>query len=84
MFSCIFSGSLTETVLRHVGFVGLEDIDILSGTLWLAPDILMLVGSSAVYLAIKKTIGAIDTNPLSPTSTPPLVTFFTAKSKYLM
>lgn len=83
---CCIPGGLTERVLRHVGFLRLDGIDLLAAVLALGPDLVMLVASIAIYLVIRKMSTAAPSRTPFDTLPPPAVvggfSFLTAKSKY--
>ncbi|CAO1375472.1 unnamed protein product [Diamesa hyperborea] len=51
-----------ELLLRHVGLVRLDNLDVISLIQWLAPEIVMFVGSIVVFIVLKKASGASVTS----------------------
>lgn len=52
-----------EKILRHAGFVRLNDnISLITAITWLAPEIVMFLGTIAVFLIIKRLTAAVDTD----------------------
>ncbi|CAO1304226.1 unnamed protein product [Diamesa serratosioi] len=47
-----------ELLLRHVGLVRLDNLDVISLVQWLAPEIVMFVGSIVVFIVLRKASGA--------------------------
>lgn len=47
-----------EILLRHVGLVRLDELDVLSITQWLAPEVMSFFGSIIVFVVLKRAAGA--------------------------
>lgn len=47
-----------ETLLRHVGLVRLDELDLLSITQWIAPEIMSFFGSIIVFLVLRRAAGS--------------------------
>lgn len=46
-----------EVLLRHVGLVRLDELDVLSITQWLAPEVMSFFGSIIVFFVLKRAAG---------------------------
>lgn len=46
-----------ETLLRHVGLVRLDELDLLSITQWIAPEVMSFFGSIIVFLVLRRAAG---------------------------
>lgn len=47
-----------EVLLRHVGLVRLDELDALSITQWIAPEVMSFFGSIIVFFVLKRAAGA--------------------------
>ncbi|KAG5675805.1 hypothetical protein PVAND_005679 [Polypedilum vanderplanki] len=61
---------LLEIILRHVGLVRLDELDVLSIIQWLAPEIISVFGSIIIYIILRKgsnvNMEALNNEPMSP------------------
>lgn len=55
-----------EILLRHVGLVRLDDLDVLSITQWIAPEVISFFGSIIVFIVLKRASAEenIEADPL--------------------
>lgn len=52
-----------EKILRHAGFVRLnDDISLITAITWLAPEVVMFLGTIVVFVMIKKLTAATDSD----------------------
>lgn len=70
---------LLEKILRHVGVVRLDELDAISITQWLAPEVISFIGSIVIFIVLRKS-SAInveslhsDANESAPTSMQPIL-----------
>lgn len=70
-----------EILLRHVGLVRLDELDALSITQWLAPEVISFVGSIIIFIVLRKSSSLIvenlngvgDGGDSAPTSMQPIL-----------
>ncbi|XP_044744035.1 piezo-type mechanosensitive ion channel component isoform X4 [Chrysoperla carnea] len=53
----------TEKILRHVGFIHLESIPVTTAVIWIMPEVLMVLGSVAIYVIIGKLVATMEAPP---------------------
>ncbi|XP_018574920.1 piezo-type mechanosensitive ion channel component isoform X3 [Anoplophora glabripennis] len=51
---------LLEKILRHVGFIRLNNVDPISATVWLSPEVVMLAISIGFFIAMRKLSAPIS------------------------
>lgn len=68
-----------EILLRHVGLVRLDELDAISITQWLAPEVISFVGSITIFIVLRKSSTLIvenlngDAGDSAPTSMQPIL-----------
>jgi hypothetical protein len=66
----ILLSDTTETILQHVGLVRLDGIQVEDGFRYIAPEVLMLITSIAVYVGCKKLSAETTHSSASSASVP--------------